>query len=208
MGLYARVLIPDIAALPLADGMNAAAATELAMPLLSQQLLPDLLVGLTLAGLFSATMSTADSQILVCSGALTQDINPRWSGSYAASKAGTLFVAGLALAIALFAGQGVFALVLIAWSVMGAGLGPVLILRVWRQPLSTTTALSMMAAGVLTVILWNASGLDGAVFKLLPGMTAAFAVYVVSILWPAHWTVFRTPAAATTESVRQQKPVT
>lgn len=185
VGLYARVLIPDIASIPSAAGMTPLRATELAMPELSRMLLPNALIGLTLAGLFSATMSTADSQILVCSGAITQDINPNWRDSYFISKIGTLFVTALALTIAMFAGQGVFSLVLIAWSVMGAGLGPVLIVRVFDRPLATTTALAMMATGVVTVIVWNISGYDGAVFKLLPGMIASFAVYGLSFCFSA-----------------------
>ncbi|MCA9246148.1 MAG: sodium/proline symporter [Planctomycetales bacterium] len=177
VGLYARVIIPDIAALPLAEGMSASQAAELAMPQLARTLLPDLLIGLTLAGLFSATMSTADSQILVCSGTLTQDINPRWRQSYIASKVGTLLVTSLALAVALYAGQGVFSLVLIAWSALGAGLGPVLILRVFHVRVATATSLAMMATGIVTVVAWNLSGYDDDVFKLLPGMVASFAVF-------------------------------
>ncbi len=177
VGLYSRAIIPDIASLEIAQDVTD--ASELAMPQLARLLLPDVLVGLTLAGLFAATMSTADSQILVCSGALTQDINPRWRDSYMASKIGTLSVTLLALAVALLAGQGVFSLVLIAWSAMGAGLGPVLILRVFGQRVSAPAALLMMITGVATVIVWNISGYDAAVFKLLPGMAAAFAVYAV-----------------------------
>lgn len=182
VGLYARVLLPDLTASSFGSGMSAAEAAEIAMPALAKHLLPDVLIGLTLAGLFSATMSTADSQILVCSGAITQDINPRWKDSYLASKFATLGVTTLALAVALFAGQGVFALVLISWSALGAGLGPVLILRLFHVPVSSFAAIVMMTTGVLTVIGWNLSGYDSDVFKLLPGMIAAFAVYVLLAL--------------------------
>ena len=37
-------------------------------------LLPEFYVGLVLAGLFAATMSTADSQILSCTAAITRDL--------------------------------------------------------------------------------------------------------------------------------------
>ena len=49
---------------------------EQALPILAQQLLPDVLVGLVLAGVFAATMSTADSQILTCSSAITRPNPP------------------------------------------------------------------------------------------------------------------------------------
>ncbi|MEQ9407632.1 MAG: sodium/proline symporter [Fuerstiella sp.] len=178
VGLYARALMPDLLSIPLTEGMTESQATELAMPEMARRLLPDVLIGLTLAGLFSATMSTADSQILVCSGAITQDINPRWKNSYLASKMATLAVTALALSVALFAGQGVFALVLIAWSALGAGLGPALLLKLYGVRLSNRTVTLMMAAGVGTVVFWNLTGYDGDIFKLLPGIIASF------LMWP------------------------
>lgn len=178
VGLYARAYMPDLLSIPLTAGMTESQATELAMPEMARRLLPDVLIGLTLAGLFSATMSTADSQILVCSSAITQDVNPNWKNSYVAAKLATLAVTGLALIIALFAGQGVFSLVLIAWSALGAGFGPALLLRLLGVPLSSLTITLMMTAGVGTVVAWNTIGYDGDVFKLLPGMVASF------LMWP------------------------
>ncbi|TWT94678.1 sodium/proline symporter [Stieleria varia] len=183
VGLYARAYMPDLLSIPLTEGLTEAQATELAMPEMAKRLLPDGLIGLTLAGLFAATMSTADSQILVCSGAITQDINPKWKSSYLASKIATLAVTGLALSVALFAGQGVFALVLIAWSALGAGLGPPLLLRLLGVNLSSLTICLMMTAGVTTVVAWNMIGYDGDVFKLFPGMVASFLMWPVGNLF-------------------------
>ena len=153
--------MPDLLNVPLTEGMSESQATELAMPEMARRLLPDVLMGLTLAGLFSATMSTADSQILVCSGAITQDINPVWKESYIASKVATLAVTGLALSVALFSGQGVFSLVLVAWSALGAGLGPPLLLRLLGIQLSSLTMFLMMTAGVGMVIAWLKIGYEG-----------------------------------------------
>jgi sodium/proline symporter len=178
VGLYARALMPDLLTIPLTEGLTELQATELAMPEMARRLLPDVLIGLTLAGLFAATMSTADSQILVCSSAITQDINPNWKNSYLASKIATLSVTSLALSVALFAGQGVFSLVLIAWSALGAGLGPALLLRLFRVNLSSLTITLMMTGGVGAVVAWNTIGYDGDVFKILPGMIVSF------LMWP------------------------
>jgi sodium/proline symporter len=177
VGLYARAYIPDIASSGIAEGLTASQARELVMPEMARQLLPNVLVGLTLAGLFSATMSTADSQLLVCSSAVTQDIFPQWRDSYLASKLATLGVAGASLVIALYAGEGVFFLVLIAWSALGAGIGPALMLRLWNFPLGSPTLILMMLSGVTAVVAWHAAGLDGALFKIFPGMIASFAVW-------------------------------
>jgi len=70
--------------------------------------------------------------------------------------------------------------VLIAWSAMGASLGPLLVLRLFHRPLSTQTGLAMMAAAVATVVWWHGSGLDDDVFKMLPGMAAAMLVYGIA----------------------------
>lgn len=177
-GLYSRVLLPD-----LAEGLSEAAAiaaTEGALPTLSVQMLPPVLIGVMLAGLFSATMSTADSQILSCSAAITQDVAPRFKNSYAASKVATLGVAALSLLIALTATSGVFALVLIAWSALGATLGPVLIVRLAGWPLRNRTALLMMATGLVTVVAWGASPWAGSVFKVMPGMLAPLLLYAAT----------------------------
>lgn len=182
VGLYARACMPDLLSIPLTEGLTESQATELAMPELARRLLPDVLIGLILAGLFSATMSTADSQILVCSGAITQDMFPHWRNSYVASKLATLAVTLLALSIALFAGQSVFSLVLIAWSALGAGLGPALLLRLFHIPVSRVLFTLMMTVGVGTVVAWNLSGNDRHIFKILPGMLASFLVWGISLV--------------------------
>lgn len=187
VGLYARAYVPDIASSEIAEGLSSSQATELVMPYMARQLLPEVLIGLTLAGLFSATMSTADSQILVCSSAVTQDIFPQWSQSYTASKISTLAVAAISLLIALYAGESVFFLVLIAWSALGAGIGPALMLRLFNIPLGTLSVTLMMLAGVTTVIVWNEVGLDGALFKIFPGMIASFAVWPIGRWLEVHF---------------------
>lgn len=180
VGLYSRAILPDLASLPIAEGLSESSATEFAMPILAQTLLPQVMIGFLLAGLFSATMSTADSQILVCSGSITQDVLPQWKDSYLASKIATLSVAALSMCIALFGGQAVFDLVLDAWASLAVTLGPLVILRVYNMKYSTGQAILMMLTAIGTLYWWDAVGLDGAVYKLLPGLVAAFFVYFVT----------------------------
>ncbi len=182
-GLYARACLPDLALLDLTKDLSTEQAAEFALPVLARTLLPDLLLGFMLAGLFSATMSTADSQILVCSGSLTQDIFPQWRESYLASKAATLLVALLAFVIAISADESVFALVLVAWSSMGATLGPLLVLRLYNRPPSTILAICMMLSGLTTVLAWHYLGYDGDVFKMLPGFLAPLLLYLATLAY-------------------------
>ena len=180
VGLYGRVLLPDLLAGVSPEG--AAVAAERALPELATLLLPEVLLGALLAGVFAATMSTADSQILSCSAAVTQDVAPRFESSYLAGKAATLAVAALALTIALVATQNVFSLVLGAWSALGAALGPILVLRLFGRPVPDGRALLMMASGLVTVFVWGRGAWAGDVFELLPGMAAPVVVYVAAEL--------------------------
>ena len=180
VGLYCRAILPDLAQMSIAQEVSN--PTELALPLLTMELLPEIIIGIALAGLFAATVSTADSQIIVCSGAITQEMRPRWKESYKASKLATFGVTALALAIALLAPEGVFGLVIIAWSAMGASLGPVLVLRLFNMPLPSSTALAMMVVALTVVTLWHFSGYDDALLKIVPGTLAAFLVYGIAWL--------------------------
>ena len=67
-----------------------------------------------LAGLFAATMSTADSKILSCSAALTQDLFPELAKSYGFAKIATLVVTAIVLVIALIDNDSVFSLITFA----------------------------------------------------------------------------------------------
>ena len=182
VGLYSRVLLPELA-LGLAEP-DLTSAAETALPTLSQHLLPSVFVGVMLAGLFAATMSTADSQILSCSAALTQDILPRFSRSYVASKIATLSILVFALGTALFAKSGVFSLVLLAWSGLGAIFVPVLFVRLARLPLPTGLAVAMMVSGIGTVVWWGSTPWPDHVFKGMPGILVPLTLYALA------WTAF------------------
>ena len=174
VGLSARVLLPDL--------MNGG-DPELALPQMAIALLPAILVGVILAGIFSAVVSTADSQILSCSAALTQDLFPKMGQSYKLIKVGTLIVTAIILAIALASNKNMFALGVFAWSALASGLAPLLILRVWRYPVSATVGVLMMLAGITTAAVWNGVlQLSSSIYEVLPGMLAGFLVYGVARL--------------------------
>ena len=174
VGLSARVLLPDL--------INKG-DPELALPQMAISLLPAILVGVILAGIFSAVVSTADSQILSCSAALTQDLLPKMGQSYKLVKVGTLIVTAIVLAIALASNKNMFALGVFAWSALASGLAPLLILRVWRYPVSATVGVLMMLVGITTAAFWNGVlQLSSSIYEVLPGMLAGFLVYGVARL--------------------------
>ena len=72
---------------------------ELGLPMLAMETLGPFWVGLILASIFAATMSTADSQVLACTAAFTDDIMPEISQDHKKTKIVTLVVAAFATAI-------------------------------------------------------------------------------------------------------------
>ncbi len=174
IGLTARALLPNL---------MTSGDPELALPNLSIELLPAVLVGLMLAGLFSAAISTADSQVLSCSAALSQDLVPHVAHSYGKVKIATLLVTAIVLAIALAGDKNVFDLVLFSWSVLACGLGPLLILRVWQKPVSVPVAITMMIVGIIVSMFWKLGlNLSSAIYEVFPGMAAGFIVYGIANL--------------------------
>ena len=155
---------------------------ELALPVLAQNLLPAVLVGLVLAGIFAATMSTADSQVLSCSAAITQDLFPRWKSDYGIAKLSTIIVTGVVLGIALMGGS-VFDLIVLAWSSLAAGLGPLLVLRALGIEVSSKVGVSMMLGALATVLIWRFMlQLTPVVYDAMPAIIVGFSIYAMSRL--------------------------
>jgi sodium/proline symporter len=171
VGLTARILLPELEALD----------TELALPVLATKLLPDLLIGGILAGIFSATISTADSQILTCSAAISQDLFPKWKSKLSMSKISTLLTISIVVFISLFGSKNVFVLVVFAWSSLAVVLGPLIILKCLNFHVGTRTSLSMMLGSFFTVLLWTqVFKLSSMVNEVLPGFVIAFLFFGVS----------------------------
>jgi len=169
VGLLARLQIPDIG---LFD-------EELALPVLATQLLPKFYVGLVLAGLFAATMSTADSQIISCTAAISHDFNLNPNSSYWVTKMITLAITMIALTIALSGHENVFRLVLIAWSALASSFAPLLVVYALGGKPNQITAVSMMLLGLFVMIVWYFSGFGDDIYEIMPGMIAGFIPYLI-----------------------------
>ena len=169
-GLLSRIAFPDTA------GFDA----ELALPTMALQVLPDAMVGLVLAALFAATLSTADSLILSCSASITRDFvqSPGTMHSLRVAKLTTASVLCLAVMIALKGTDSVFSLVLDAWGLLGSAFAPLVILNALGHRIYQTDSLIMMISGVSAFLLWQQFG-DGSIYAVAPGMITAFLVYIL-----------------------------
>lgn len=127
--------------------------------------------GLLIAAIMSAIMSTIDSQLLVCSSAITEDFYKRWLRPAAGDnelvwvgRFAVLAVAVCSMLIALDPQSTVLGLVSYAWAGFGAAFGPVIILSVYWPRLTRNGALAGIVLGALTVIGWKQ--LSGGLFDL------------------------------------------
>ena len=177
IGLATRAIFPEM----LAED------AETGLPTLAQSLNP-ILGGVILASIFAATMSTADSQVLACTAAITDDIKPEWNQNHGMTKMVTLVVAAFATGISLVGqqfpgfGDSVFALVVFAVYGLGGIFVPLILIRMAGYEPDSQHTISMMIAALLGVLVWTLLGYGEDVFPSVPGMGAAFAVHF-SLCW-------------------------
>ncbi len=171
VGLSARLIFPDTSAFD----------PELALPMMTTALLPEILVGLVLAGIVAASMSTADSQILGCSAALTEDIAGQKESSVWFRRFATATVTMVALAISLFGIDSVFVLVLYAWSVLAAAFSPLIILYALGEKLTETKALLVMTSCTAIALGWRALGWGAIIYEVAPAMVFGILGYLMFI---------------------------
>jgi sodium/proline symporter len=151
------------------------------------------LAGVWLAAILAAIMSTADSQLLVASAALTHDfyqvVIRKKAGQKELLWVGRFGVAGIAAAafvLALNPDNKVLDLVAYAWAGFGAAFGPTLILALFWQRMTKSGAAAGILTGGLTVILWKQ--LNGGIFdmyEIIPGFIfSTLAIVAVSLAGP------------------------
>ncbi len=153
---------------------------ELALPTLAQNLLPGIAIGVVIGGIFAASLSTADSQVLSCSAVLSEDF--KLLNNHVRSKQlTTLAVIVSALGIAVFSAANVFTLVIIAWAALSSSIGPLVIVQALGGRPSQATALIMMVCGLAVALLWRWYGLNQQVYEGAPGMLTGFLIYAITI---------------------------
>lgn len=172
VGMLSRIYLPE----------SAQFDAELALPQMAVELLPPILVGLVLAGIFAATISTADSLLLSCSSFISQDLAPRLflaqnSNNIIGIKIATLLATCMALGWALLNQQSVFALVVLSWAMLSAAFVPLLLLLCLNKTLSQTTALWLMGLGCGTVLVLHWCGIGGDLYLGLPALLVSLLAY-------------------------------
>ncbi len=149
------------------------------LPAMVGELLPAMLVGLFIAIVLSAIMSTVDSLLVVASSAATRDVyqqvrHPEMADDELVrrSRVTTFVIAAIALGVALVAtspGQTVFWFVIFGWSGIAATFCPTIILSLFWGGFTKRGALASMITGFLGVPIFKFAAPE------LPGVGEYFA---------------------------------
>lgn len=163
LGLCGRLLFPEFA------------DSEQVLFRAAGFLLPPVIAGVMIAAVLSAIMSTADSQLLVASSAISYDwhlASERPGTGLSGTRISVVAILILATTLALVWRADIFSRVLFAFSAAGSAFGPILIMRLLGRSVSErSTLLAMLAGFGLTVAI-----------SLLPDMPGDFAERVLPFI--------------------------
>ena len=122
----------------------------------------DFIGGIFLCGILAAIMSTADSQLLVTSSAVAEDMfkgiikkDAKDKTVLAVSRATVVIIALIAYVIALNPDSSVMGLVSNAWAGFGAAFGPTVLLSLYWKRINLPGAIAGIVSGAATVIVWD-----------------------------------------------------
>ena len=146
--------------------------------------------GLLLCGILAAIMSTADSQLLVCSSSVSADIYKDIMKPDASTqqvlKIGritTVVVALLAIAIAWDPNSSIMGLVSNAWAGLGAAFGPLVVMSLFWKRTNLPGAIAGLVSGAGTVLIWDYLPLmNGQTIGAVTGLYSLAVGFVVSIV--------------------------
>ncbi len=148
------------------------------------------LAGIILAGIMAATMSTADSQLLVASSSVSQNIlretfgiNLSEKASLIAARITVLAISVIGIFLARDPASNVFNIVSFAWAGFGATFGPVILCALfWKRSNKYGAFVSMLSGGIM-IFVWKylIRPMGGAwdIYELLPAFLLALAFNII-----------------------------
>lgn len=173
-----------------AEGM---AKPELVFIEMVKTLFSPLAAGFILCGVLAASMSTMDSQILVCASVLSEDVYKRLIHRTATpkrllsvSRLGVILISLLSLFIAFDRSSTILDTVQYAWSGLGCAFGPLILATLYSKNANKYGAIASIVVGGLVAALWdriNPYITDYAVPSMIPGFfLSLLSIYLVSKL--------------------------
>ena len=159
---------------------------------MARKLFPPVISGFLLAAIMAASVSTADSQLLVASSSFTSDMYKPLIKKNAGEKevlwVGRLAVAVIAVIAFMIASskgsgaQAIMNLVENAWGVFGAAFGPTILLSLFWRRFNYAGACAGVIVGALVDGLWLAFLSSTGIYEIIPGFIAGGLVAIITTL--------------------------
>lgn len=153
-----------------------------------------IIAGLFLAAILAASMSTADSQLLVTASAVSEDIYKNFINKDATDdqmikvgRISVILIALIAVAIAFDPNSSVFELVSYAWAGLGASFGPLILFALFWKRANKWGAIAGLISGAVTVIAWVQIGRISSapifeLYEIIPAfIISSLFIYFVSL---------------------------
>lgn len=160
---------------------------------LARKYFPAFVSGILLAAIIAASMSTADSQLLVASSSFTNDIYKPLIRKNASEKELLWVGRGIVVVVAIIAyfiasakgsgAQAIMDMVENAWGLFGACFGPTVILSIAWKRFNQPGAIAGIAVGAIVDLVWyfNFTTSTG-VYEIVPGFIAGLIAAVLVTL--------------------------
>lgn len=178
-------------------GTNAVVDAEMILPFMVVDLMPPWIAGILLSGILAAVMSTADSQLLVITSSISEDIiHKSLRIKLDAKKLVTIsrismIVAGaLGLILALMSKDLILVIVSWAWAGVGVTFSAAVLLAFFWKRYTGLGIIATILTGGITTIIWMSTSLEQIISaRFMAFVFAALAGIIVSILFPEEKTV-------------------
>ena len=192
LSLGATCLIAYFGRMLLAEELLTAGAQKTVFIAFARKLFPTFIAGILMAAILAASMSTADSQLLVASSSFTSDIykpiirkdasekEVLWMGRMV-----VLIVAVIAYFIASSKAEGAQAIMNLvenAWAGFGSAFGPTIILSLFWRRFTYKGAVAGVTAGAACDVFWLAFMSGTGIYEIIPGFIAGFVAAVAATL--------------------------
>ncbi|AKK04733.1 SSS sodium solute transporter [Corynebacterium mustelae] len=157
----------------------------------AKTVLPTFAVGIVMAAVMAAIMSTADALLLQASTIAAKDIFGRFiikdmneRQMVWISRGAVLLLSLGGIVLAFWQPPAVFGLVVFATSILGSAFVPVYVCAVWWKKANAVGAIASMIAGTVVVIFWQQTGLSEStgLDPLLTGLTASTLSMIIGSL--------------------------
>lgn len=192
LSLGATCVIAYFGRMLLAEELLTIGAQKTVFIVFARKLFPAFIAGVLMAAIIAASMSTADSQLLVASSSFTSDIYKPIIRKDAGEKEilwvgriVVLIVAVIAYFIASSKAEGaqtIMNLVENAWAGFGSAFGPTIILSLFWRRFTYKGAVAGVVTGAIVDVLWLAFMSSTGIYEIIPGFACSLIAAVVVTL--------------------------